>query len=128
MKDNLILASSYAFSLEVMAVVRDLREKREFDLASQFWRSGTSVGANVEEAQAAQSRLDFLSKMAIAAKEARESRYWLRLARDGKVLPAKRIDPLLEKIDSILRVLTSIVKTTSESKIQNPKSRITSPP
>jgi four helix bundle protein len=127
MKENLIVSASYDFALRVMLLARALREKKEYDLASQFWRAGTSIGANIEEAQAAQSRADFQSKMSIAAKEARETRFWLRLARDGSLLPNKTIEPLLKDIDSILRILTSIVKTTSEFKIQNPKSKISSP-
>ena len=58
-ENNLILTESYAFSLEVMRLAREMRKLKEFDLASQFWRAGTSIGANVEEAQAAQSRADF---------------------------------------------------------------------
>jgi four helix bundle protein len=127
-KSNLIVEATYAFALQAMETSRQIRERKEFELASQLWRSGTSIGANVEEAQAAQSRADFLSKMAIAAKEARETRYWLRLIRDGKILPRETIHPLLEEIESILRILTSIVKTTSESKIQNPKSKIAPTP
>lgn len=111
-EDNLILDESYSFALEVMRISKLMREQREFDLASQFWRSGTSIGANVEEAQAAQSRADFRSKMSIAAKEARESHYWLRLSRDGEVLPPTEILPELEQIERIIRILTSIVKSS----------------
>ena len=111
-EDNLILDESYSFALEVMRISKLMRERREFDLASQFWRSGTSIGANVEEAQAAQSRADFRSKMSIAAKEARESHYWLRLSRDGEVLPPTEILPALEQIERIIRILTSIVKSS----------------
>ena len=113
-EENIIVEKSYSFSLEIMRLAGIIREKREYNLASQLWRSGTSIGANVEEAQAAQSRADFRSKMAIAAKEARESDYWLRLTRDGKVLPASEVTPLLDQIESIKRILTSIVKSSSE--------------
>jgi four helix bundle protein len=78
-EENLILEKSYAFALQVMEVVRQIRKRHEYELASQLWRSGTSIGANVKEAQAAQSRADFKSKMSIAAKEAREVHYWLRM-------------------------------------------------
>jgi four helix bundle protein len=80
--------------------------------------SGISVRAVViisqakEEAQAAQSRADFRSKMSIAAKEARESHYWLRLCRDGEVLPPPEILPAIEHIEAIKRILTSIVKSS----------------
>ena len=110
-EENVILEKSYAFALEIMALAKDIREKREYDLASQLWRSGTSIGSNVEEAQAAQSRADFRSKMSIAAKEARETHYWLRLTRDGKVLDAVIVSPLIDEIEAIKRILTSIVKS-----------------
>jgi four helix bundle protein len=112
---NPILEMSYRFALDVTAAARIMRNRKEYDLASQFWRSGTSIGANVEEAQAAQSRADFKSKMAIAAKEARESGYWLRLARDGGILAKEHSESLLQQVESIQKILTSIVKTTSEN-------------
>jgi four helix bundle protein len=110
-EENVILEKSYAFALEIMALAKVVRDKKEFDLASQLWRAGTSIGANVEEAQAAQSRADFRSKMGIAAKEARETHYWLRLTRDGKVLEPDRVSPLIDEIEAIKRILTSIVKS-----------------
>lgn len=113
-QENLIVDLSYQFALEIVAAARLMRERKEYDLASQLWRSGTSIGANVEEAQAAQSRADFRSKMSIAAKEARESRYWLRLARDSRILQKDEVFPLLEKIESIHKILTSIVKSSGE--------------
>jgi len=112
---NPILEMSYRFALEVMSSAQAMRNRKEYDLASQFWRAGTSIGANVEEAQAAQSRADFKSKMAIAAKEARESGYWLRLARDGGILAKEHSEFLLQQVESIQKILTSIVKTTSEN-------------
>ena len=108
------MEKSYAFALAVMALAKRIRDQREYDLASQLWRAGTSVGANVEEAQAAQSRADFRSKMGIAAKEARESHYWLRLTRDGRVLPEDSVTPLIAEVEQLKRLLTSIVKTSSE--------------
>lgn len=110
---NVIIEKSYSFALEVMALAKAIREKKEFDLASQLWRAGTSIGANIEEAQAAQSRADFRSKMSIAAKEARETHYWLRLSRDGKVLDPAMVAPLIDEIEAIKRILTSIVKSSS---------------
>jgi four helix bundle protein len=112
---NPILEMSYRFALEVMSAAKAMRNRKEYDLASQFWRAGTSIGANVEEAQAAQSRADFKSKMVIAAKEARESSYWLRLARDGGILAKEHSESLLQQVESIQKILTSIVKTTSEN-------------
>ena len=113
-EENVIVDKSYGFALDIMSLCQQIRDKREYDLASQLWRAGTSIGANVEEAQAAQSRADFRSKMSIAAKEARESHYWLRLTRDGKVLCNSELEPLIEDIESIKRILTSIVKSSSD--------------
>ena len=111
---NQVSELSYRFALEVMSAAKTMRSRKEYDLASQFWRAGTSIGANVEEAQAAESRADFKSKMSIAAKEARESDYWLRLARDGGILDEPHATSLLRQVESIQKILTSIVKTTSE--------------
>ncbi|MDO8723622.1 MAG: four helix bundle protein [Syntrophales bacterium] len=116
MKDNLVQQKSYAFALSVIALYRDLLLKNEFVLSKQLLRSGTSIGANVEEALAGQSRADFLSKMSIASKEAREARYWLRLLRDSEILPPAKVEPLLSESQSLINLLTSIVKTTSAKK------------
>ena len=111
---NVIVAKSYAFALGIMRLCKSIRDEREYDLASQLWRAGTSIGANVEEAQAAQSRADFRSKMSIAAKEARESHYWLRLTRDGKVIAESEVTLLIDDIMEIKKILTSIVKSSSD--------------
>ena len=107
---------SYAFSLSVINLYRDLIRQNEFVLSKQLLRSGTSIGANVEEALAGQSRADFLSKMSIASKEARESHYWLRLLRDSKTLLPAKVEPLLAESQSLINLLTSIVKTTATRK------------
>jgi four helix bundle protein len=112
-ENNLIVDESYAFALEATRISKLIRERKEYHLASQLWRAGTSIGANAEEAQAAQSRAEFRSMMAIASKEARETHYWLRLAKDGHVLLPNEVLPALEQIDKIIRILTSIVKSSS---------------
>lgn len=116
MKDNIVQKKSYAFSLSIIALYRDLLRQNEFVLSKQLLRSGTSIGANVEEALAGQSRADFISKMSIASKEARETCYWLRLLRDSNTLPADKVEPLLAESQSLINLLTSIVKTTSAKK------------
>lgn len=116
MKDNLIREKSYEFALKVISLYRELQKENEFVLSKQMLRSGTSVGANVEEAQAGQSRADFLSKMSIASKEARETCYWLRLLRDSCIADHDRITPLLDEAERLVKVLTSIVKTTALTK------------
>jgi four helix bundle protein len=101
----------------------------EYVLSNQLLKAGTSIGANVEEAIAGQSRADFLSKMSIASKEARESNYWLRLIKDSKILESHDVDALIVESSEIIRILTSIVKTTSSNNSSTLRSsRATAPP
>ena len=86
-------------------------EYKEFVMAKQIYRSGTSVGANVRESKHAQSDADFLSKMSIAYKEADETDYWLNLLHDNGYIDEKQFNSLDEDLTRILKVLTSIVKT-----------------
>jgi four helix bundle protein len=85
-------------------------------LANQLLRSGASVGANVEEGQAAQSEADFLTKYSIACKEARETHYWLRLLAVTKIVPENRLVDLLEESNQIITILTSIIKKLKEKR------------
>lgn len=84
-------------------------------LANQLLRSGTSIGANVEEGQAAQSRADFLSKLSIACKEARETHYWLRLLASSDIVGEQRLTDLLDEADQLIAILTTITRRTSEN-------------
>ncbi len=84
--ENKIVELSFDFAIAIISLYKQLVEKKEFILSKQLLRSGTSIGANVEEAIAAQSRKDFISKMSIASKEARETRYWLRLLNKNKLV------------------------------------------
>ena len=113
MPESIIQQKSYAFALQIVQLYIKLREQREYVLSKQLFKSGTSIGANVAEATAGQSRKDFLSKMAIASKEARETRYWLRLLRDSELVDIDVANEL-QDVNEIIRILTSIVKTTSE--------------
>jgi four helix bundle protein len=98
--------------LEVIRTVRAYRQgKPEYELTTQLLRSATSVGANIEEAGAGQSRRDFIAKLAIARKEANEARYWLRLLRDAAVLENDTASRLIKDCDELIRMLTSSVKT-----------------
>jgi four helix bundle protein len=81
-------------------------------LANQLLRAGTSIGAHTEEAQAGQSRADFLSKISIACKEARETQYWLRLLAAAEVLPASRLADLTDESNQLVAILTTIVKNS----------------
>jgi four helix bundle protein len=111
--ESIIQQKSFAFALRIIQLYRELQSQREFILSRQLLRSGTSIGANVEEAGAGQSRRDFLAKMAVASKEARETRYWLKLLRESQ-LAAVDVSEELELVDELIRILTSIVKTTGE--------------
>jgi four helix bundle protein len=116
MKDNPVQVKSYAFAVRVMRLFRHLSDKkRETVLSKQLLRCGTSIGANVEEAIGAQSRPDFLAKMSIAYKEARETSYWLRLLKDTDYLTKAEFDSIHGDADELCRILGSIQKTTRES-------------
>lgn len=112
-KPNVIQEKSFNFSLRIIHLCKSLKEIREFDISRQLFRSGTSIGANVEEALAAHSRKDFLYKMGIASRESRETSYWLRLIKNGNIL--KVPDDYFSDINEITSILTAIVKTTSQS-------------
>ena len=104
---------SYAFTLRIVKLHRHLtQEEKEFILSKQILKSGTSIGANVEEALGAQSHRDFVAKMSIAYKEAREIHYWLRLLRDSEILSLKLSSSLLSDCTELLKILGSILKTS----------------
>ena len=121
MVDSAVRAKSYAFALRVIRLAKLLRARGEFDLARQLLRSGTSIGANIEEARAGSSRADFNAKMKIASKEAREAHYWLRLLRDSKTLGPEELRIELNLADQLVSLLTAIVKTTSLEPSPNSK-------
>ncbi len=112
MRRSIIKEKSFAFALRIIVVSRWLRDQKEYDRGRQILRAGTGIGSNVEEALAALSRPEFVAKMSIASKEARESGYWLRLLRDSKTVPTVRIDPLVLECEELVRMLTAIVKTS----------------
>jgi four helix bundle protein len=113
-KPNIIKDKTYKFALEIIFLYKKIRDQNEFILSKQIVRAGTSIGANVEEATAAQSRKDFISKMAISSKEARETNYWLRLLRDSNLCEGIDYNELIKESEEIIKILTSIVKTTSK--------------
>ena len=126
MKRSLIREESYSFALNIIRLYRSLVSRNEFVISRQVLKSGTSIGANVEEALAGQSRADFLSKMSIASKEARETNYWLRLLRDSGLSLEGEVLEILTESERILKMLTAIVKTTAlgnESKNQKLKTK-----
>lgn len=111
MAESIVQRKGFEFALGVIELYKQLQAQREFVISKQLLRSGTSTGANVEEATAAQSRRDFLSKMAIASKEARETKYWLRLLQESDLVNID-LSTELSQIDELIRILTAIVKTT----------------
>ena len=111
--ENKILDMSFDFALKIVELYKQSVIKKAFVLSRQLLRSGTSIGANVEEAIAAQSRKDFISKMSIASKEARESRYWLRLMSKSELVTLDYL-PHLAAAEHIMNILTKIVKTSKE--------------
>lgn len=115
-KDNIVQIKSYAFAIRNIMVYKYLRnEKKEFVLSKQLLRSGTSIGANVEEAIGGQSEKDFYAKLTISYKEARETHYWLRLLRDTDYLDKNEAQSLLNDADELLRIIGSIQKTLRNS-------------
>lgn len=118
MKESLIQKKSFEFSLKVISLFRELKKEKEFIISNQLLRSGTSIGANVVEASAAQSKRDFIAKMAISSKEARETKYWLRLLKESQLTQID-VKSLLLDIEELIRILTSIVKTSQRNLTQH---------
>ncbi|HAH31078.1 MAG TPA: four helix bundle protein [Elusimicrobia bacterium] len=112
MTESIIKDKSYKFALNIIRFYSSLREKKEFVLSRQLLKAGTSIGANIEEALAGESKADFIHKMAIAAKEARETKYWLRLLKDSGIAE-NNTDVLINENDEIIKILSSIIKTLS---------------
>ncbi len=105
---------SFNFAVRVVKLCRFLesQDRTSKTLANQLLRSGTSIGANVEEAQAGQSKADFIAKMSIARKEARETHYWLRLLKESEIISDSQLSEIIKEADEIIRILTAIVKTS----------------
>lgn len=112
MKENIIQIKTYSFALQIVKIYKHLCEdKKEFVLSKQLLRSGTSIGANIEEAIEGQSEKDFYAKLTISYKEARETKYWLHLLKDSNYLDEEKAIKLLTDIEEILRIIGSIQKT-----------------
>ncbi len=112
MRENVIQVKSYAFSVRIVKLYQYLcTEKKEFVLSKQLLRSGTSIGANVEEAIGGQSKKDFNAKLYISYKEARETHYWIRLMHDTGYISIEQRDSLLADVDELLKIIGTILKT-----------------
>jgi four helix bundle protein len=111
-KNNVVLNKSFLFAAEILDLNEKVIEKRQYQLANQLIRSGTSIGANVRESQRAVSTADFINKLGIALKEAEETDYWLDLI-DLKIT---KVDPKLKmELDELMRLLVSIINSTKRN-------------
>ncbi len=108
---------SYKFALNIVILCRKLQlQDKEFIISKQLAKSGTSIGANLEEASGAQSTNDFIAKFHIALKEAKESNYWLRLLRDSHLIDEEKYDVLSSDLIHIINILTKSLKTAKFNK------------
>ena len=113
--ENVVRERSFAFAVRVVRAYQFLmRERKESVLSKQFLRSGTSVGANVEEAVGGQSEADFISKLSVAYKEARETAYWIRLLQSTDYLTESQAQSLLADADELCKILAKILITTKQ--------------
>ncbi len=111
-KPRILKEKSYAFALRIVKLYRHLaEEKREFVLSKQVLRSGTSIGANIAEANQAQSKADFIHKLSIAHKESFETEYWLNLLRDSEYITDLQSRSLIEDSCELQKILTTSIKT-----------------
>lgn len=112
---DIVQEKSFQFAIEIVMLYQNLKKQNEFLISKQLLRNGTSIGANVEEASAAQTKKDLNTKMSIASKEARETRYWLKLLWQSKIVKFD-FSMYLNSIDELIKILTSIVKTSQSNK------------
>lgn len=114
--NNLIKDKSFLFALRIVKLHQYLTvQKKEYIISKQILKSGTSIGANIEESVGGQSRKDFYSKMYIAYKEARETHYWLRLLSGSDIIKATMAESLIKDCEEILRISGTILKTMKKS-------------
>lgn len=114
MKKNVIKEKSYKFALKIIQLSQKLNQSKQFVIAKQILKSGTSIGANVEEGMGGQSQKDFRAKFFIAYKEARESHYWLRLIRDGDIIEKQEAKNLIHDCHELKSILGSILVTMNK--------------
>jgi four helix bundle protein len=113
--ESIIASKAYSFALEIIILYKQLvTDKKEFVLSKQILRSGTSIGANVNEALSAQSKRDFVHKLSISLKETRETNYWLNLLKDSNYISSEIFTKLIDKCNEINKILSSIILTTKQ--------------
>ncbi len=113
--ENIIIKKTIEFSLTIIEYVELLEQNKKYIIAKQLLRSATSIGANVHEAQNAESKIDFIHKFKIAAKEIEETRYWLILCQHSKSYPDS--ESLLNDLHSIDKIITKIISTSKQQLI-----------
>jgi len=113
-KGNIVVEKSFEFALKIIELYGKLNAEKEFIISKQLLRSGTSIGANIQEATAGFSKKDFTYKMSIASKEARETRYWLQLLNKSN-LTKTNVDTHIDEINHLISILTKIVKTSQQN-------------
>ena len=110
--ENVVERKSFEFAVKIVTVTRKLRASGcEHAMANQLMKSGTSIGANISEAQQAQSRDDFIAKMSISLKEANETRYWIRLLKETKTMQAEVADGLIAQTNELISLLSKIIQS-----------------
>lgn len=109
-KENIVLSLFFEFALAIIAYTEELEQQRKFVVANQLLKSGTSIRANIREAQNAESKIDFIHKFKITAKELDETEYWLLLCKEASSYPFDMI--LLEKLSHLKRVISKIIITS----------------
>lgn len=120
MKENIIAEKTFRFAVRIVKLGQYLmNEKKEFILSKQIIRSGTSIGANIEEADGGQSKADFIAKCQISYKEAKETKYWLRLLEATGYIEPNLANSLLNDAQEIIRIIQSILKTAKENANRN---------
>ena len=111
---NVVKDKSFAFSLRIIELYKVLKEEKEFIISKQLLRSGTSIGANISESEAAQSKRDFIAKLSISSKEARETLYWLQLLSQSKLVDLD-YSSYVKDAEELVKILTSIIKTSQKN-------------
>ncbi len=112
-KENIIVQKTFEFSLDLISFTEELRNERKYEMASQLFKSGTSIGANVREAQNSESMADFVHKFKIAAKEGDETQYWLELCEKSEFLPQPK-PRLITDLNIIMKIISKILSTTKK--------------
>ncbi|MGI9551763.1 MAG: four helix bundle protein [Aurantibacter sp.] len=117
-RENLIVTKTFEYALRIIEFSESIRSLNRFEMASQIFRSGTSIGANIREAQNAESKADFIHKFKIAAKEADELEYWLKLCDDSVFYPSPD-KLLLTELKSIILIIAKIISTSKKPQFSN---------